>query len=51
MGSQHPLRPDKVIRISEETAKGINQLKVHERVSYNEVINFLVKKALLAAGK
>ena len=43
MGLQTPKRNDKVIRISEETAKMINQIKVHKRVSYNEVINFLAK--------
>lgn len=46
MGSTNPLKVDKVIRISEDTANMINQMKVHPRVSYNEVINFLAKNHL-----
>ena len=51
MRSEHPLRADMPIRISEDTADKIKKLKVHERVSYNEVINFLATKALLAIMK
>ncbi len=39
------------IRISKDTKEKINQLKVHERVSYNEVINFLATQAILANQK
>ncbi len=47
MGSTNPIKADRVIRISDETAKMINQIKVHPRVSYNEVINFLAKAHLM----
>ena len=35
----------KLIRISEETKVKLDKIKVHERQSYDEVINILLKKA------